>query len=814
MNRYAVVLALAIYLLMPTTLAAAECQFVLGFATLRDLIGHDIVGECLENEHHGANGDALQQTSGGLLVWRKADNWTAFTDGYRTWINGPNGLVQRLNTERFAWEADYAPGGGIATPTPTPVPTPSPESLIRVEQAIAALPLVQRDPGFASGFQRLARVSQPVFWALLEQVGSNEFFRPDDLAAIAEVDESTALQIVRMPFMSTPSQGDDYAVLEYASRLAGLDLAGLQQILSHPKLQGGITDDHITTFVLLVLETWHPETAAAIQALPWIQDGVSRRSLDYLSSIGEDPKVQEEGLVLTLATIAAKSREVSISLLRKPWIHDSITTWEIVVTGHLLDIASQDAAGARQLLAMPFLDSVTSNDAGILFALSSLARSDRRGFREVLIHPALRDGITDDQQNVVESLVLAKRDPTLAAAIQDLPWVQDGLDASEERAFSTMQEVSRGTRQLVPALARKSWVRDGLSKDEIDALWRLAAISRTSGLQDEAAALAILEMPFLDDFDAADNAAVDSLSVLLHSTSTSDESYLRQTLSHPRLGGKITDSNKSLVAVLHAVRKRPELFSVLLDPGQTSVEERTIKLPLAGEVLLAVVHTRRGTFRTMDILDRTVRAQEVFMLEAFPRKFVGLLVADVSDAAGGGGQLGLPFIDPGGENNVSLIAHEVAHTYWSYGASWLREGGAIVLELAAQNLLSGALSRPFRHNCLLADSLSDLERVEREIILSGDTIDEIFPTGICPYDMGWGLFRDLNRGLGDGAFRQGFRSLYLKLKNDEHRDVCYVPRLSVCYMNAAFVTDASPETAAIAEPIINRWYYGSEHGGQ
>jgi len=26
-----------------------------------------------------------------VLVWRKADNRTAFTDGYRTWINGPRG---------------------------------------------------------------------------------------------------------------------------------------------------------------------------------------------------------------------------------------------------------------------------------------------------------------------------------------------------------------------------------------------------------------------------------------------------------------------------------------------------------------------------------------------------------------------------------------------------------------------------------------------------------------------------------------------------------------------------------------------------
>ena len=84
-----------------TAQAEADCQFVLGFKTLRDLIGHDIVGQCLENEHYNTIGDSVQQTTGGLLVWRKADNWTAFTDGYRTWINGPNGLQQRLNTQRF-----------------------------------------------------------------------------------------------------------------------------------------------------------------------------------------------------------------------------------------------------------------------------------------------------------------------------------------------------------------------------------------------------------------------------------------------------------------------------------------------------------------------------------------------------------------------------------------------------------------------------------------------------------------------------------------------------------------------------------------
>ena len=123
---FAIVMFLA-YVLVPAPVhaVAADCQFVLGFATLKALIdtaeGPDTVGECLENQHSNpVNGDALQQTTGGLMVWRKLDNWTAFTDGYRTWINGPHGLEARLNTESFAWEN--------VAPTPTPVPTPRPYS--------------------------------------------------------------------------------------------------------------------------------------------------------------------------------------------------------------------------------------------------------------------------------------------------------------------------------------------------------------------------------------------------------------------------------------------------------------------------------------------------------------------------------------------------------------------------------------------------------------------------------------------------------------------------------------------------------------
>ncbi len=816
-KRLALLLTFALFLLLPTSVAAAECQFVLGFATLRDLIGHEIVGECLENEHHGANGDALQQTAGGLLVWRKADNWTAFTDGYRTWINGPNGLVQRLNTERFAWEADYAPGGGIATPTPTPVPTPSPESLIRVEQAIAALPLVQRDPGFASGFQRLARVSQPVFWALLEEVGSSEFYSAADLADIAQIDAATALKIVQMPFMSTSNEGADYSVLQYAKRLAMSDLASLQQILSHPRLHGGITDDHVATFALLVLRLKYPDVAGAIQSLPWVQDGVGRLLIDSDYDPRAGTNELEEGAVLKLVSMATQSREVAMAVVRKPWLQDGLAVWEYQVISRLSTIVDRDAESALQLVGMPFLDSITTTGTekailDALFTVLWISPNKQKGLRDLLAHPALDGGITDDQHALVELLAIGTRIPAIAAAINTLPWVQDGIDASEGRAVTTLHEVSRGTRELLPTLVQKSWVQDGLTVDEQDAIWVLMGISRSSPQPDEAAALSILDMPFLDDVDAIDIRVLNSLSSLHHVPA---QSYLRKVLSHPTLRGGITDRQRTRLTFLGLVvssdpkRHFPKMLDELLDPRKTSVEERVISLPRAGEVHLGVVHTRQGSFRTVDILESAVRRQERFMLEAFPEKFLGVLVAEITPAAGGvsvsGGRV---IIDPGFENFTALVAHEVAHKYWSGVSPWLAEGGAELLSAVTEGvpLKVDDLSLS---TCRLADNLSEIDWIESKPIPDEGTEVSHYATGGCPYAMGFGLFADLYSSLGDRTFRQGFHRLYLKVRDGAHRDTCVSLEMAVCLVKEAFVNDATAKAAAIAEPIIDLWYYGS-----
>lgn len=87
----------------PSAAPTSKPEFRLGFKLLADQIP-DIVGKPLSNEQPDAHGNSVQATSGGLLVWMKEFNWTAFTNGFRTWVDGPYGLLDRANGDRFDWE--------------------------------------------------------------------------------------------------------------------------------------------------------------------------------------------------------------------------------------------------------------------------------------------------------------------------------------------------------------------------------------------------------------------------------------------------------------------------------------------------------------------------------------------------------------------------------------------------------------------------------------------------------------------------------------------------------------------------------------
>jgi len=125
---------------------AQQCSYQLGFLAIYEQIP-DIVGPCKSNEAYNAIGNSEQLTANGLMQWRKADNFTAFTDGYRSWVNGPCGLEERLNTQRFPWEANpdnlpVVPSACRAAPPPpvvtsVPVPTATPAAPAFIEFTVA-----------------------------------------------------------------------------------------------------------------------------------------------------------------------------------------------------------------------------------------------------------------------------------------------------------------------------------------------------------------------------------------------------------------------------------------------------------------------------------------------------------------------------------------------------------------------------------------------------------------------------------------------------------------------------------------------------
>ena len=174
--------------------AQPACQFALGFATLRDLIGAETVGGCLEDEHpNPENGDALQRTTGGLLVWRQADNVAAFTDGARTWmavaghaVSLPNGFTASV----FASGVDGARAMALAPDGDVYVTATGPGRVYRLRDANRDgladavetwLSDLQLPHGIAvrDGYLYVAETHQVVRYRLAERAGAPEVVVPD-----------------------------------------------------------------------------------------------------------------------------------------------------------------------------------------------------------------------------------------------------------------------------------------------------------------------------------------------------------------------------------------------------------------------------------------------------------------------------------------------------------------------------------------------------------------------------------------------------------------------------------------------------------
>ena len=438
-----------------------------------------------------------------------------------------------------------------------------------------------------------------------------------------------------------------------------------------------------------------------------------------------------------------------------------------------------------------------------------------------------------DRSRVVKLLEeVGAQNPEEYAALAALSWIQDGVSASESYAVSTLTEAALLTDKVFSALLEKPWIRDGLTADEafmIEKLGRIA--SRTGRELSVESTLRILRMPFLDTFETLDYYAVRCLNFL---DVQMDGRYLQQVLDHPSLSGGITDKDTVILAGLWRIaRFSPENVEsrlILLDPDQVYLQERTIALPLAGETTLTVLRVTPGTFRTIDMMEEILRQYEAFMNVAYPYNMAAIFNVNSGGPRASAGQ-GIVTLHQGYEEDVYLLTHELAHAYWHIPSAWwqaayskgitftpftwIAEGAASFLDVTFMvdirtDSLRNAPAWPSDTGCSLFDTIGELDQKTYTASPDKSLEGEALYRSSCNYNMGYGLFADLYKRLGDTEFRKGFGSLYLKMSNLEHDDVCTGVERGVCYVRKAFVEDASPGFAEAADEVINRWYYGGE----
>ena len=615
-------------------------------------------------------------------------------------------------------------------------------------------------------------------------------------------DENTVIRLVSMPFMETIEFGD----LETVRRLQELaqnNPESLQKVLSHPTLADGITDQLVIQVSLLYLEQTNPEIGTAISGLPWVQDGITYVPPRDWGSANPDPTEHETSVVDSLIEMGTRAPEVILALTAKPWVRDGVSSVELSAMGPLFNLTSSYPPVTVQLLNMPFLDRIDPYDSEVLWTLAELEQYGGVSLREFLSDPALAGGISNDNISAVQLLEVKVRQPEEYKAIEALPWIQDGLGTSEGNAVWALTELALETDAVFMAIIEKRWVWDGITQGEAHAISRLISMSGQSWSQrDVDTTLRIVAMPFLDTFDPLDASAVSALARLHHD---GDRGHLQQVLNHPSLSEGIVDEDALVIAVLATVaEKAPEKLTSLLDPEQIYREERNITLPLAGEMTVATLRSTPGTFRTLAILEDVVRQYETFMKVAYPSNVAAIVAIEGQGPRGGGGPSGIIYVHPEYVEDTELIAHEAAHTYWNFYPPWIREGAAELMAKIVIGELDQAANSLSETGCSLAKTLEELDQ-----LTYGPGIDEdaVWWSG-CSYTMGLGLYADLYNSLGDEEFRRGFGGLYLKMRNEEHNDECFGVERGLCYVEKAFIEDASPGFADTAGGVIDQWYYG------
>lgn len=431
-----------------------------------------------------------------------------------------------------------------------------------------------------------------------------------------------------------------------------------------------------------------------------------------------------------------------------------------------------------------------------------LLQSEPRSAGAIQEMPWIADGIAGDELETAEHLTqLAAFHQEVFWSLVDKPWLQDGLVAAEVSAVKSVLIIAQRDTEAAERVIALRWLSDAVTGIEVSAVEDLALIAQT----DADGTLRIAAMPFLESLDAPDVAALRSLQQLAFLNPT----VFRQVLAHPTLRNGITDEWAQIVATFNGVgRTNPALIDTLLDPGRVTVESRAIDLPLSGTVILAIIRTGPGAARSMDLLETAVRNSEEFMEAPLPVNYVALLYELAVAGSSAGTNFGVSIairpkfdVDDGSHEADStghIITHEVAHYYWNNNVDWIDEGAAELMASVSELARVGRPLDAANYPCGYVPNLAALE------FLGAAHESDAF---VCNYSLGERIFLDLYRSLGDAAFRQGFRNLYRGSMVEDDTDDLPGTLVGVDELRSALSAAADGGTV---DATIARWYDGSE----
>ena len=444
------------------------------------------------------------------------------------------------------------------------------------------------------------------------------------------------------------------------------------------------------------------------------------------------------------------------------------------------------------------VDGIDSSERDAIQDILYIAVVSRAAAGLVIAQDWVQDGVDELEAEAIGWLRNMGNADVLSHVVA-VEWVRDGINHAEVLTIEDLSYFGNANTEAAEALLALGWVEDGVAGMEGRVIDDLSAIASEASRT----VLRIVEMPFLETLEPSDRGATAALRQLL----VENDQVFRDVMGHQRIvDSGITDEMAIVVSTLGGVAEtNPSLIDTLLQPRDVIVERRTVSLPWSGEVELAIIRTVEGAERSMDLLEFAVEEVERYMGSPLPTAYVGLLFEDAVAGGTAGTNFGshiavLPKFDVDDDSQEArsagrIIAHEVAHYYWSDNATWIDEGMAEFLASESEKARTDGLVEVTNPPCAQADSILAMEGLQLE---RGDA------GFVCNYSLGERLFIDLRRTIGESSFRAGANDLYLTSTVEDDADYFWGTSVGIYHLRESFV-EADEE----AEASIARWYDGT-----